>query len=1320
MKAWLKIGLPILVIGTLLVGGYFYSKPQIEAWLLKQGLTLAESKLPLKIQASRFRFNLLLPEARLEEVAVQIPASATNPELDINADAMVVKLDLISLIAGRIHLSSVIFEGLGSEIDLTPYLESKQEPKLIEWGPFFKALKKIPVGRIAIQDADLKLYSEKNRLDLDLIDFDLLILNEKDRLTARLDLKDAETSWGELASPLRARLDATLSPQGLDIPEVRLLGFGSLIKGSASFKNIAALAIAPAGNIKYEIKASLPQMSTLLSKIKSMPTLKGSLEASGTFELEQGSLIHARTQVFGKDLELDAFKIGQIETEARLFNDVLEFPKISLTHPAGLVDITKAKLKLIRENNSWTSGEVHAQVETDLLDLHDLLESLNIGDLPLELLVGAKLNCTGPLFPAFRLECEGEAEGDELEVRSGPRLKDTIVQIDQFTANGSLTVDTEKVTYQTKIKLHDNEGYSKGTISYQNGFNIDYETPKLEMKNIQNLANFSYQGNARLKGATEGNAHTAHFFIKAEAENFWFENFYLGEPKLEINYKNGILGFSSIDGSVKASTYQGNLDIDLQKLELRGAFESNRLEMLDVAEVLSKRIPFPFEVSGVGSAKVQISGPLKINQLTYDATAEFPKLIAAGESLEKAKVEVQSRSGEFQINRAVFYKSSKEVRMTGVGHPSGEIQFLLEGQGLALERSENIAVLGSNISGLLDFTLTFTDQIRNPNLLLKASAKQIIADEQEIPDTEAEILITPRFLKGTTSLMGGKLYSKYQFPFHADEAFELQIKAQDWNPTSLFALIGSGPLLAEYQSSMTGTLNLKSLKGGFWQSTGQGSIEKFFIQRGELSLKNPAPMKMQVDSGQFSFDQFRLDGSGTFVELSGDKSTKEKLNLSLNAETDLRIVQIFLPFLEELSGRAKASMSIAGTLFKPQILGSAETKSAFVKIKGFPHPFEKIDASVLFSQSRVLIQSAQGEIGGGLLEMNGNIKIEGVRNLPTQIRAKITGTSLNVPDKVRTKGNADLQLLGSWFPFVISGTYVVSDGLIEKEFADDGSQGRVQRSSYLPKMILQKTFEPILLDLQVQIPSPLPVKNSIVSGSVTGSLHVRGVPTSPGLTGLVQSGTGSQVLIRDKVFDVATATAKFLDPKEINPELYVSARSRVNEYDISLLVQGTAKAPVIRMTSLPPLAEQDIVSLLALGVTTDKSDKRFQTKETQSDGAFQIGSALINQIPIVQKAQKATGFNVQLSSNYDDTKNVEVKRISISKQVTEKVKASASRLVGEAGSNEFKLEYNFSPSVSAIGVYEQREAVQRSNLSNTQAQEESILGLDLEFRREFH
>ncbi|GIL16546.1 MAG: hypothetical protein BroJett040_02970 [Oligoflexia bacterium] len=1319
MKRTLIALIPITVLLIALYVLLNYLRPEIERFVLYQIRQLSAQNLPVEIAAQKFSFRLLGPILELEDIQINAKKGAQLGFEEINIDSAKASIDFIQFLGGKIMLSSFIISQPDIEIDLDALPSKKESKSVLDIKSFFQLLEQVPLQRLVVNELSLEVKSEKQKLSASSDGIDLYILNQKNKVNAQLEISSGIVKLDHLSFPFSGRLDLRMSDQALYIHQLQLTALASNLIAKGEFSDLPRLISKPTAKLNFEIQSNLEGLHTQLkSNLKALPSLYGKIHTQTDLNIKQGELTNTQFTTLVENLKINRFDIGDIQLSGKVDQHKIQIPSLKVTNEAGVADLKDTIIHFERLNDQWTT-DLKTKLSSDYLDLNELLIRLNVGDIPVELFINSEFDCGGPLFPDLNLKCDGKAKGSQLEVRSGAGSDQTIVAIEEFAARGSVNISEKDVTYSAQLQLGNGEGSSDGVISYTEGFNINYSTPMLNFKNIKNLANLKLEGSSSLSGKTTGDSNGAVFHILTDAKDIYFENYYLGNPKGNIRYEKGRLFFENFSSTLQTSRFDAQVIVDLQNslIEIQG--ESLQAEVSDILKAFERHVHLPIELTGPIRAKLKASGPLQFNKLSYNLTGQVNQGSAAGESYDYLDFDIESKEGNVVARKVQLKKGSSVIELTGNGYPNGQIDFFVKGDKLQLDESENISKLGSNTSGILDFSMSMTGHVLSPDIQFKSQVQNLIIDEQEFPPSNLSLKLTKKSAEGVAFLLGNRLKCEFNIPYDESSPFRLKATAVDWNYATIFTLIGGGKLLNEYETSVTGTIDLAAETGGFFKSTGKALIEKFILKRGPMSLQNRLPMELSMHNGDMTLKNFKVSGDQSSVEVIGENFSKNHLNLKVNGQAPLRLFQIFLPFLEELGGQGQLKMSVGGSLEKPEVLGQAQASNAFVKIRGFPHPFEQVQTSVQFSHSKILISEIKGTLAGGKLQGDGIIQIEGIKNLPTKIKARADGVNLVIPDKIRTQGSADVLFSGNWFPFTLSGTYNVTGGFIDNEF-DEQAANQLNQSSYLPKMILQSAFEPILLDIQVNIDKSVQIKNSKIEGSLTGNLQVKGPPTSPVLFGRVSMEKNSKILFRDKIFDIQAGSVQFTDPKQINPELYFTARSHISEYDVNLLLQGTGKSPLIKLTSTPPLSEQDIVSLLALGITSSKLEKGVQSKEQESSLLYQAGTAVLSQSTFAKAFESAFGVNLEFSSIYNDTKNTNVKKVTLSKNITKKLKFSASHLSGEQSSDEVRLQYLFSPQFSAISSWESRQTGETSQSAlESQRESQEILGLDLEFKKEF-
>ena len=933
--------------------------------------------------------------------------------------------------------------------------------------------------------------------------------------------------------------------------------------------------------------------------------------------------------------------------------------------------------------------------------------------------------------------CEGKLSAEQIEVRSGPAVKDTLVNLDAAHATGHARFTNKAVTYKTDLEIGKNKGQSEGSVVYADGFKIKFSSPEFDFSHLGRTAGLKIEGISSVNGVTQGNSDYGVLDIDLNVRNGFFEDFALGDVSGKLKYEKSMLYFQNLKGQMgDASTsstgaitqYEGDLTVDLDKKRISAKASLPHFEVPHVVSIFDRIFKLPVSVSGGGAAEVSVEGPFSLGQLSYSLKSKIERGMAAGETFDSIDLAINSQAGNMNIENALLKKNRSEIKMSGSSNPEGIVDIKINTEEMPLENSENLSKLGSQISGILVADMTLKGFVLTPDVLLSGQVRDLNIEEQDFPDSTFKTELSRQSIKGEVNLFKSQLITQFVWPMNETAPFLIKAKATNWNYVALFTFFGGGSLLNDYQAYLSGDVNLQSPQGGFWNSTGHGRFDKLSLERGNLSLKNLQPIEIHMESGVGRFKNFHIESTGSdkaFFDVKSERFSRSDLTMQINGVTNLRLFQIFVPFLEDLGGNVKLDINTAGPTTKPEILGTAQINDGFVKMKTFPHPLERIKSEIQFSQSKVIINQFVGNLAGGSFAGDGSVLIEGPRQLPVNVKAKFENVNLNFPEGVRTSGDGELSFTGNWFPYVFSGTYNVRSGFVDKEFQDDAAgAAMLKQSFYLPKNILESAFEPILLDLNINLDRPLQVKNSMIDGTVTGNIIVRGPPARFSLGGRISTEKGSKAIFRDKIFQVQTANVQFNNSSDINPEIYVAANSRINQFDIAMLIQGTAKSPLVRLSSTPPLSDQDIISLIALGVTSNRLEKTIdstqKSEKATNDALGGIAAGVLTQIQPVRKLQQTTGVEIQFSSSNDDTKNVSLQRITLSKKISEKVRAAATQVSGNYSAQEYTLQYNFTDSVSAIGRYEDRKANETTGTIDTTSKEsQSIFGLDLEFKREF-
>lgn len=197
------------------------------------------------------------------------------------------------------------------------------------------------------------------------------------------------------------------------------------------------------------------------------------------------------------------------------------------------------------------------------------------------------------------------------------------------------------------------------------------------------------------------------------------------------------------------------------------------------------------------------------------------------------------------------------------------------------------------------------------------------------------------------------------------------------------------------------------------------------------------------------------------------------------------------------------------------------------------------------------------------------------------------------------------------------------------------------------------------------------------------------------------------------------------------PDLVFAGVTKIKDFNVKVEVAGPADKITIVLSSDPPLSQEDIKSLLAIGVTTDVSKG---LDESQKTGAtiIGVGSMIFEQFKINQELSSSLGLRLSVlpEISEDETSLLRGKRgvsesgstrvksstkIKVQKNLTDEVDLSVSSTVGGTleQKQEMKLNYKINKKFSVEGVYEVK-----SNEEN-EAESPDSIGADLKWKWSF-
>lgn len=1329
----------LMVAGTAFGIGTVLSQtlPKVKSWLLVTIDQFSRANLPVRILPGSVEVRFFPLGITLNDVKI-LPSKNFEATIspfviqEVSAD-----IALLQIVRGEVSIDEVAIRGTNLKVTV-PHSDKKSGKPL---QGLFKELDRAPVGSIILSDvtATVTIPDESVVIEIDHLNLDIKRSRSKlaGHMTAEsVVVKDIKSNR---ALRLNPELEIALTPTSVNIEKLELKRGTSIVSVAGALKGDTEGLEFNEGTLQtsvdLDVKSTRDWIQKSFDAASPTPPMSGRLVSKIDFSKKnKASPWLADIKLSTTGYRVEGILLDKIKTEGKWDGKLLTIPHAVSESRAGKVEIDEVRIGEGTEKPGETRtplmmriGRIKGGVE-----LHEFLEDMGVGPIPVWLSAQGEFPCESQLYPNFILRCGGSFAGQNVVVQSnlkgGRNPKGSIVAIPSFTSKGEFTFDLEKFAYTAEIHFPNSVGRSEGEVHFKTGFNIKYEADKLAIKDLASLGDLKILGNLKLKGSSQGNTAAATLTMEAEGQDLWLEDFWLGQPKGTVSYKAGKLFFTGMQGYYTTSRYSGDVAIDFGSKGKSASIETNLkapfFDARDLLKVFSKKFTLPIVVTGTGQASIKASGPLDISRMTYDLKSSLFKGTVAGENFEQMHFDVKSKDGEVKSERVALSRGDAIIQLTGVGHPNGRVETDIRGRGLRLEDTAFITASGFALDGVVAFDMALNGPVLAPDASLKGTLTRTSIAETPMPDSEFQLKFTSKTVEGHGSFLGELLKGEFIWPLAADAPMSLQFQSKDWNYAPLFAAVAGPNARKDFEGRLTAKVDLKSARGGFWATSGSATIDKLSLRRGAIELTNDHPLRAEAKDGVISVRDFELKGDGTFIKIA-DRAAADaparKADIQINTKIDMNLLSIFTPFFEELRGLLSMAISLKVGPEGSDIIGSAYIDRGFLKFAEFPHAFENIQSDIVFNHKKVVINSLKSDFAAGKIQAVGGLEFQGKHNIPVAVSGTFEKITLNIPDKIRTSGSGDFTFTGSWFPFLLKGNYVVREGLMSKELGEGGSgpsSDGIRRDQFLPRFLVEESFSPLNLDLGVDFSNGIQLKNAMIEGAASGKLQVTGNPTKPTIMGQVRTAKETKINFRENLFEVSSALLTFDDPVEINPRINMNARTRVDGYDVNLLVQGTPKKPEITLSSVPPLPEKELYSLLALGTTDQKLSTTGTTNGSQGSGAgAQALSGFANQA--LKPVADLLDAKVRLSSGFDDTYGEAYQKVIIEKKFSRKLEASGSQSSGRKAETEAKLRYRVTDRASGVVTWTGVEHGEGSDSSGQQYRNQDRLGLDFEYKFEF-
>ena len=339
------------------------------------------------------------------------------------------------------------------------------------------------------------------------------------------------------------------------------------------------------------------------------------------------------------------------------------------------------------------------------------------------------------------------------------------------------------------------------------------------------------------------------------------------------------------------------------------------------------------------------------------------------------------------------------------------------------------------------------------------------------------------------------------------------------------------------------------------------------------------PVVIRREPGRLTLERLELSGRLGTATASGRLEDGGTLEGAVRGQAPLALLSVFRPEIREASGRLDIDVRIGGTTANPTLLGRGTIADGVLALRDTPVVVRDIDARVALVPTRLRIEELKARVGGGTLSATGEIALD--RGTVGAYQLALTGRNLSVTalEGLETVWNADATLVGRGARGLVRG----DAHLVRGTYTRDLSITPMLLKERAPQDPIEWGRE-LALQVDLHLDDNLVVRSPQARLRAGGTLRLRSTVSRPTVLGTIATQEG-RVTFRRNVFTLENAVVRFDDPRGLNPYLDVRATTRIRTYDVTMRLTGRVDDLSIRLTSEPPLPQEDLLALVTLGAT---------------------------------------------------------------------------------------------------------------------------------------
>ena len=659
---------------------------------------------------------------------------------------------------------------------------------------------------------------------------------------------------------------------------------------------------------------------------------------------------------------------------------------------------------------------------------------------------------------------------------------------------------------------------------------------------------------------------------------------------------------------------------------------------------------------------------------------------AYGEPYRSLNADLRFAGEEIGVSKLLFFQNGGQLAGNGgYGIRTKQFHFQAQGKGFDLSHMEHFKDAKYPLTGQLVFSADGSGTLESPAIHATAHLTHITVGNQTSGsvDLEAHTDHGNLLLTGSGSLGSASLQINGQTSMSGDYTTQASatLSNLDINPfLEMFHVQG-----VKGHSSIAGSVNVAGPLRQPRQLQGDAQINQFSIALADIPLKSEGALHAQLRNGILSLDPFHITGDNTDLRAQGRIGilrASHLMNVQAQGAVNMKLLQTLNSNVTS-SGQVTFSMDAVGSFERPELTGQVKLANVSMSFEDVPNGLSQLNGTLEFDQDRLQVKNLVGTTGGGHVSITGYVAYQ--QGIYSDLTATGTDIRIRYPAGISTMINTKLRLQGSPSSLMLSGSVLLTRFTISPnlDFASfSGPSGTIA-----PPPDPNAFSNHVQLDIHVTSSPELEFQNSYAKLAGDVDLRVRGTVSQPSVLGHITVTEGSATFAGTK-YQLQHGDIFFTNPVRIDPIIDLNLTAHVEDYDITIGLHGPPSNLSPSFRSEPPLTQQDIFSLLAMGRTQE--EQQIYSVQAQQAGVNTAADALLGgalNATVSNRIQKLFGGgSVKIDPSWVGSVGNSSARITVAQQVSNNATLTYATNINSTAQQLIQAEVNVTHTISILAV----------------------------------